>query len=169
MSLYNALFGKNPFSGVLLQMLSTNEAAIPRFRDCYLNEDGSEIIIHTRTGGGNRDHYDHPDRHRKHCDYENCDHSGPFNEDMRNLPGFTYDEDDDFDSTYADFHFVVPESFKGQIALLKDLGGVGNPAERWQALLNDLKSGDTSKPEVSRALKVGEQILGQIQAAIKTE
>lgn len=75
-----------------------------------------------------------------------------------------YDADDDFDCTYADFHFDVPEVHREQIALLRKLGAVDNPAEKWQSLLAALNSKDTSRPDVQRALKVGEQIMGQINA-----
>ena len=148
MSLYNMLFGTNPFSSVLLQMLGITSDDVPRYRDCYLNEDGTEIIVHTRTGGGNRE------------DYEDG------NAAMTLVPGYKFDADDDFDCTYADFHYAVPESFKEQVALLKDLGAVSNPSERWQEVLDGLRKGDTSKPEVARALQVGEQILGKIKEAM---
>jgi len=148
MSLYNLLFGTNPFSGVLLQMLGVSRGDVPRYRDCFLSEDGTEIIIHTRTGGGNRDDYQAD------------------NERLALVDGYKFDADDDFDCTYADFHYEVPEAFKGQVALLKDLGAVTNPAERWQEVLDGLRSGDTSKPQVQRALSVGEQIMGQIQKAL---
>jgi hypothetical protein len=158
MSLYHALFGVNPFSRALLQMLGTTEGSIPRYRDCFLNEAGDEIIIHTRTGGGNRDHYDEPND-------DNLD--GPWNGNLRAIPGYKYDEDDDFDSTYADFHYAIPEAFKEQVALLKDLGAVTNPDERWQTLLENIRKGDTSNPETKRALVVGEQIMGQIKEALE--
>jgi len=157
MSLYNALFGVNPFSRVLLLMLGTTESHVPRYRDCFLSEDGTEIIIHTRTGGGNREYYDEPND-------ENQD--GPWNSDLREIPGFKSDCDDDFDCTYADFHYAVPEAFKEQVALLKDLGAVTNPAERWQSLLENLRKGDTGNPETQRALAVGEEIFGKLKAAM---
>ena len=144
MSLYNMLFGVNPFSDVLLQMLGLTKADVPRYRDCFLNKDGTEIIIHTRTGGGNRD-----------------DYAGS-NETLTQVPGYKYDEDDDFDCTYADFHYEVPDAFKAQVALLKDLGAVTSPAEQWQRMLDGLRSGETT-PETQRALAVGEQIMARIQ------
>lgn len=164
------LFGTNPFSGTLLQMLGTNQDEIPRYRDCFLNEDGTEIIIHTRTGGGNRDFYEHPDACRaNYPEYfggDDPDPSGPWNADLRKIAGFKYDRDDDYDCTYADFHYDVPEAFREQVALLKDLGAVTNPAERWQQVIEGLRSRDTSNPEVQRAIAVGEQIMGQITAAM---
>lgn len=150
MSLYNMLFGTNPFSDTLLQMLGITRDDVPRFRDCYLNEDGSEIVIHTRTGGGNREDYEEE------------------NDALTEIAGFKYDADDDFDCTYADFHYEVPEACKSQVALLKDLGAVTDPGARWQELLDGLRSGDTSKPEVQRAIAVGEAILGKITAATES-
>jgi hypothetical protein len=96
MSLYNMLFGTNPFSGVLLQMLGVTRDDVPRFRDCFLNEDGTEIIIHTRTGGGNRDDYQ------------------ASNDELTEIAGYKFDADDDFDSTYADFHYEVPEAARAK-------------------------------------------------------
>jgi hypothetical protein len=151
MSLYNMLFGVNPFSGVLLQMLDVSSDDVPRFRDCFLNEDGSEIVIHTRTGGGNRE------------DYEDG------NDFLASIAGYKFDADDDFDCTYADFHYDVPEPFKEQVALLKDLGAVSNPAERWQAVIEGLRSRNTNAPDVQRAIVVGEQIMGQIRQAFDAQ
>jgi hypothetical protein len=151
MSLYNLLFGTNPFSNVLLQMLGVSRDDVPRFRDCFLNEEGTEIIIHTRTGGGNRDEYESE------------------NDALTLIGGYKFDADDDFDCTYADFHYAVPEACKSQVALMKDLGAVTNPAERWQEVLDGLRSGDTSKPDVARAIAVGEQLMGQIKKHIDGE
>ena len=162
MSLYNAIFGQNPFSSVLLQMLGTTRGAVPRYRDCYLLAGGKQIVIHTRTGGGNRDSYERGGESQVEYNPD-----GPFNDDLRALPGYTSDEDDDFDSTYADFYFDVPEAFVEQIALLKDLGTVQNPGERWQQLLDGLRGNDTGDPTVARALAVGEQIFAQINKAMK--
>lgn len=159
MSLYNALFGENPFSVTLLEMLGTTRENVPRYRDCFLSEDGTEIVIHTRTGGGNRDAYEKGGEYWEDGQIDN--------DTLRALPGFLGDADDDSDCTYADFRFSIPEALKPQIALLKELGAVSNPAERWQSLLEDLRKGDTSKPEVKHALAVGEKILGQIDASLK--
>jgi hypothetical protein len=149
MSLYNAMFGTNPFASILLQVAGVMYADVPRFRDCFLSEDGNEVVIHTRTGGGNREAY------------------AEENDAMTKVATYLRDEDDDFDSTYANFHYAVPEAFKSQIALLKELGAVTNPAERWQSLLSDLRKGDTSTPETARALALGEQIMAQITTALK--
>ena len=151
MSLYTMLFGVNRFADVLLQMLGVDVEEIPRFRDCYLNEAGDEIIIHTRSGGGNRK------------DYETG------NNLLKLVAGYKCDYDDSFDSTYANFHYAVPEAFKPQVELLRDLGAVSNPAERWAALLDDLSKGDQSNPDVVRALVVGKAIFAKLNDAIKSD
>jgi hypothetical protein len=141
------LFGVNAFSSTLLQMLGTTPNKIPRYRDCFLSKDGTEIIIYTRTGGGNREAYEVE------------------NESLRLIPGFKRDEDDDFDCTYASFFFEVPEHFKAQVTLIKDMGAITNPIERWKQLLEDLKNDkDASSPSVQRALEVGKDILSKIEA-----
>ena len=166
MSLYNLLFGENPFSGALLNLLGVTRDGVPRYRDCYLNEKG-RIVIHTRTGGGNRDFYEHEERCRnEYPEYFNGkdDPSGPWNADLRKLPGFLYDEDDDYDCTYADFYYEPAPEHKKLIETLQELGGVSNPSERWRALLADLEKGDKEKPEVQNALKVGQQIFEKLEA-----
>lgn len=90
MSLYNMLFGKNPDATTILAALNLTEGMIERFRDVWIQEDTNRIVIYTRTGGGNREYY--------------------FNETLTQHPLYLYDEDDDFDSTYAYYYFAMPET-----------------------------------------------------------
>jgi len=94
--LYNALFGWNPACVMLAPMLTDEnpQQFFPRFRDCYLSEDEDHIEIYTRVGGGNRDDY--------------ADEI----EELRSMPTYVSDEDDDFDFTYATFMFGVPEEWR---------------------------------------------------------
>lgn len=172
MSLYNALFGYNKFAGLLLEMLGVTTITIPRFRDCYLSEDGDEIIIHTRTGGGNREYYESEESCQQH--YPELfkgdeEPSGPWNEDLRAIPGYKYDRDDTFDATYANFHYAIPEAFREHVALLADKGAIDNPAKKWQELFVKLQNRDQSDPDVKRALDVGEKIMKQINEAFKKD
>lgn len=89
MSLYNMLFGKNPQTNDILNIIGLNEGVIERFRDCWVDEEKDEICVLTRTGGGNREYYQ--------------------NEELISSPYYKYDEDDDFDSTYALYHFIIPK------------------------------------------------------------
>lgn len=163
MSLYNMLFGTNPFSSLLLKILGADPNKIPRFRDCYLNEEG-EIVIHTRTGGGNRDAYE-----KGGSDQAEYNKDGPFNDDLRAIEGYIDDADDDFDSTYADFRYKVPEPAKPIVDMLKTMGGVQNPGQRWQDLLASMKKGNLSDPATARAVAVGEQIVAGIEKALEQQ
>ena len=149
MSLYNMLFGVQSTADTALAMLGITKEAVPRFRDAYFSLSmGGEprITIHTRTGGGNRDYYESEKACRDNYPQyfgrdDKADPSGPWNADLRNLPGFLCDSDDDFDCTYADFHYAVPEVHRQAVAdFLKDNSAPATPAEKWQALLIALQS-----------------------------
>lgn len=102
MSLFNMAAGYAPECKFVLGVLGfTREnmeefEKIPRFRDAYIicDEQPYHLVIMTRTGGGNRDDYSES------------------NEWLRSLPGFVKDYDDDFDSTFAHWVYVIPEKFK---------------------------------------------------------
>jgi hypothetical protein len=89
MSMYNSLFGMNPDSDKLLDVLGKKREDFGRFRDVYLDDD--YLVVFTRCGGGNREYYEH------------------VFEEMGNHPWFERDEDDDFDCTYASFYFKLPK------------------------------------------------------------
>lgn len=143
MSLYNALFGTNPYANALLMVLGTTSGNVPRFRDCYLNDDG-KIVIFTRTGGGNREDYDSE------------------NEALHNLPGFISDEDDDFDCTYAKFTYEPPQDLADVLAEIAEKQGHKDPMGAFNKLIADLQS-DIDTPEVRRAKEVGEKIFGAVE------
>jgi len=125
-SLYNALFGVQAlFAAAALAMLGIEREDVPRFRDAYfmLEEGRPIIVVHTRTGGGNREDYEAE------------------NERLTKLPGYLYDRDDDFDCTYADFCYEVPEANRQAVAdALAETGNPRTPAERWQALFAALSA-----------------------------
>jgi hypothetical protein len=94
MNLYNALFGVDAGYPYYLGMLGLRTDDFGRFRDAYLNEDGTEVIVLTRCGGGNRD-----------------DYQWMF-DSMETHPQFICEFDDSFDCTYAYIKFSVPEIHK---------------------------------------------------------
>jgi len=102
MSLYSLLHGMNKSAGLLLKVLDLDQPNgkwdTGRFRDIYLNSDGTKIILLTRNGGGNRKDY--------------------FPEKIVNHPNYITDYDDDFDCTYACIEFSVPEQFKELVSKL---------------------------------------------------
>ena len=75
------------------------------------------------------------------------DPSGPWNADLRKLPGFIYDEDDDFDSTYATFYFAVPERFAHLIEKIPE--GVDH-ARKWMDAIEELKNAQPDDPQVKK-------------------
>ncbi len=128
MSLYNMLFGVNQLAPVLLAALGLSRDQVPRFRDCYVDGEKKQIVIHTRTGGGNREDYQDEND-------ELCAH-----------PQYLHDEDDDFDSTYADFYFSFPPDLAADLTALCDKVETHRPSERWQELFAALKAkGDERK------------------------
>ena len=92
MSLYNMMNGFNPACVLIMPMLGRKQQEYPRFRDCFITEEGN-IAIFTRVGGGNR----------------NC---GYGEEALYEDENFLKTYDDDFDSTYGYYEFKVPEKWK---------------------------------------------------------
>ena len=117
MSLYNLLFGSNPNANDILALLGKGVADFGRYRNVFIEEDF--IIVHTRNGGGNREDYEY------------------VFEEMSKHPWYSHDEDDDFDCTYANIYFKVPEDVKQE---LENLNKGENPKEQWDKLLEKLKA-----------------------------
>lgn len=99
MSFYNMLHGVNSNAEFLLKILDIDQSSATsyssgRFRDIYLNEDGTKILLLTRNGGGNREAYE-----------------GIF-DSFQSHPNYITDYDDDSDCTYAYIEFSVPKEFE---------------------------------------------------------
>lgn len=127
MSLYNMLHGFNEHAEELLEILNLSSGDFGRFRDAYLNADGTEIIVFTRCGGGNREDYDW------------------VFDDMESHPMYIRDEDDDYDSTYCSFYFKVPED---KLELTKSWATGKKPKtleEKSEEFFEKLKNGTLEK------------------------
>jgi len=118
MSLYNMLHGFNPNTEQLMNLLELTPADFGRYRDVYLKN--GYIVVHTRNGGGNREYYE------------------DVFDAMENHPWYSHNEDCDFDYTYADIYFKIPEGEEQTVAALVDEHET--PQERWETILNALKS-----------------------------
>jgi len=95
----------------VLAALGLSEDDVPRFRGATFDPNTARILIETRTGGGNRDMYESEGRARaSYPEYFEGDNppTGPWNNDLRSVPGYLYDLDNDYDSTYAEFYFAYP-------------------------------------------------------------
>ena len=117
--MYNMLFGINPDSDKLLSLLGKTAGDFGRFRNVYM-ENGF-IVVHTRNGGGNRE------------DYEDV-----FAE-MENHPWYSHDADEDFDCTYADIYFKLPEDEKLMV-ILRGIDEGQNPENQWAGLLGQMEA-----------------------------
>lgn len=90
--MYNMVNGFNPACVFVLPLLGKPSDYYPRFRDCFITEDGN-IAVYTRVGGGNRDY-------------------GYGEEKLYEDENFVKTYDDDFDTTYATYEFRCPEEWK---------------------------------------------------------
>lgn len=115
MSLYNMLMGFNPACVVIMPMLGRKQDEYPRFRDCFVTEEGN-IAIYTRVGGGNRD-----------CGYGE--------DELYKDENFITTYDDEYDNTYGTYEFKVPEKWKADFDLIMD----GKSSEVSQEYINYVK------------------------------
>ena len=112
--LYNMLFGYNYGACLFLATMLTDENPqefFPRFRDCYLSDDGEHIVIYTRVGGGNRSYPDSDD-YDPDWDYGESK--------LYDMPEFVMTWDDDFDSTYGYYEFSVPDRWRDDFERIKE-------------------------------------------------
>jgi len=141
MSLYNNLFGVDSEAGYLLHILNLTENDIPRFRTCYYDNKKNLIVIHTRTGGGNREYYDSFEScQSNYPEYFEGDEppSGPWNSDLQSHPLYITDYDDNFDCTYANFVFKVPEEHEAKLKEAFEGKETITPSEKWQLLFQSM-------------------------------
>jgi len=149
MSLYNVCFGVSFAAPALLEMLGIRAQEVPRFRDAYLS--GNYIVIHTRTGGGNR------------ADFV------ARNEQLRQLPGFVRDADAPNDCTFANFYYEIPPQARALCEKLRDMGAEFDPAERWQRLHEKLEDpARRNDPDLVRIFEILKPTIDSVAAAATT-
>lgn len=98
MSMYNMINGFNPACVFIMPMLGRKQEEWPRFRDCFVTEEGN-IAIYTRVGGGNRN-----------CGYNE--------EKLYEDENFIRTYDDEYDTTYGTYEFKVPDKWKTDFDLI---------------------------------------------------
>lgn len=170
MSLYNLLHGVNPLSPLFLAMLGLEVDQVPRFRDIYLMEAGGELLIavYTRMGGGNRGHwfYSSDEEEGPECSCPGCTAKRV----LEGHPLHAYNQDDDFDCTYATYFFKVPECFQEPVRELSELSDQkSTPAESWERCfkkLGELKPGEEGDEETRQWLEVGKEAIQHIMDAM---
>jgi hypothetical protein len=142
--MYGLIFGQNPASDFLLGILNLTKEDVGRFRDCFVTEDGSQIAVYTRNGGGNREHWSDDKEAGESCHCPGC----TIEYHLPKHPLYVRDEDDDFDRTYATVYFRVPDEAK---ALVKDLAEKRDPNALWLKTLDDLKQG--KRPDIVEKMR----------------
>ena len=157
MSMYNAIFGVNRWSPVLRQILKLD---VPdgydtgRFRDISVQKaegEPSKIVLFTRNGGGNREEYQY------------------VFDALESHPNYLCNYDDDYDCTYASVEFSVPEAFQPLIDFILSTDGCQSlPMERFKNLIDNLEKTEAkNNPDVQKALAVGKEIFGELEAKMK--
>lgn len=102
MSLYNMIMGFNPACLLVMPMLGRRQGEYPRFRDCYINSEGTrEIHIFTRVGSLN----------------QNC---GYGEENLYDDPNFLRFEDDSYDPTYGTYVFKCPQEWESDFDAISE-------------------------------------------------
>lgn len=145
MSLYNTLFKENEHAEALLEMLNLSREDFGRYRDCYLNKDGSNIIVYTRCGGDNREDYDYV--------FNNvCNHKY-----------YITDYDDDFDNTYCYFVFKTPDIFLDETKKMSNGKDPDSVGEKFKKEIEEMKIPN------SDAAKRAEALAKQIQKGIEEQ
>lgn len=98
---YYTLFGENPDAEMLLDVLGLKRDDFYRYRNCYLEDD--KIAVLTRGGASHRACYciREGGTHKVYC-------AVPRQAKVRQHPLYLYDEDSEYDVTYAVFYFRVP-------------------------------------------------------------
>lgn len=116
MSLYNMVNGFNPACVFIMPMLGRKQDEYPRFRDCFVTEDGN-IAIYTRVGGGNR----------------NC---GFGEEELYKDENFIKTYDDEYDCTYATYEFSVPNKWKEDFGKITE-GKISETSKEYRRMIAD--------------------------------
>ncbi len=179
MSMYNLLHGVNPFAPILLKILDVDTIKkIPdidtdneektkkyvkecidkkiytsgRFRDIFLNEEGTKITLYTRNGGGNRETYWY------------------IFDILKTHPNFVKEFNDDFDCTYAYVEFTVPVQYLAYTRILaKKSGKPETVHEKFQKVIQEIQDMPQEKLEndpVRQEIPPRQMLLGYIPAGV---
>lgn len=167
MSMYNMLHGVNPTAGLLLHFLNIDqenkEWHSGRFRDIYANAEGTEIILYTRNGGGNREHWSDEKQAGPECGCTGC----TIEYHLRNHPNYLRDWDDDFDCTYAYIAFSVPAEFVGPVTILATGKEPETIHEKFLKSMEELKGMSKEQVESDERFKPLCEVLSKIADAAK--
>ena len=143
MSLYNMVHGENKDADKLVYMVDLERDAFGRFRDIYLNADGTSIIVYTRCGGSNRQEYD------------------KVFEDMESHDEYIRDYDDEYDETYCYFEFSIPYDHQKEAKKMATGIEPETVHQKFDRAIKEMKDPN------SQASKRGAEIAAKIEKGIK--
>lgn len=128
---------------IILATLGLTRSDVGRFRGAFVTK--GKIEIYTRNGGGNREHWYDDKPEGPDCPCVGCFMAYR----VHQLPHYLYDEDGEFDSTYASIYFEFPPE---HAELLEAIASDSfESSEHWLDMLERLKEG--SRPEVAERLQ----------------
>jgi hypothetical protein len=123
MSLYGMLGGENSAAGIAIKCAGLEDKDVGRYRDAYfeIKENKLIVAVYTRNGGGNRtcnrEYWSDEHDSDSECDCQGCIITNA----SELFDNFLYDEDDDYDCTYATMYFsILPEYIEEAEQLVKE-------------------------------------------------
>lgn len=176
MSLYNIIYGEVAESDIFLEMIGLTRNAFYRYRDVYasVEDDVPVIIVLTRAGGGNR--YCIEDIGDNGYPADKCCDCGSNEDPYMCAPKFYHlikqhelylvNRDDDFDYTYAEIVFKVPEEYADFItAYVEEKGKPKSLLEKTMDFQKGLAS--MSREEIKERYPAMVDLIEQISKKIK--
>ena len=111
--LFKLMFGDMTAERAVLKVLKSEDHNFGRFRGAWPEmQDGKvRLVVHTRNGAGNRDHFDWIDGQPEEgpeCDCTGCVQTYS----IPKHPLYAFDEDDEGDRTYANNYFNCPPEYE---------------------------------------------------------
>jgi len=146
--------GNNPLFGLYARIIETAEKLppIPRFRDMYTREHGGtvQIVLYTRTGGGNR-----PEYHGE-------------NEAITRHALYVENFDDDFDTTFAHWVFTCPPAFENRMLAMhkifsKHPKGM-TPRQKFKLAMGEAEAPEFDSRAVDAVQELGALMMDQLPA-----
>lgn len=165
MSMYNMLFGVSPIAADAVHAAGLRRRDLGRYRDAWFDRDSAGepvVVVHTRNGGGNREHWDWEGSGYTEAAGPSCRCPGCVVTFAKaRFPTFLSDTDDGFDSTYANMVFSVLPEWRDRALALLQVHLPLNTQERWKEAIEAMKRGD---PEIMEKCK---PLVAQLTEAIK--